>query len=152
MGTKTLQVSDEDERVWRGLEGRADGTDGSVSRIVTDALRAYLDAEREADEAREVMIGLSKADQTTLIDRLRQLLRRYGRDRLAVAYSRACHREGAARRRAKVRADAAAGPGAGGNGTQTRVEANHAPIVAGPQDVRSAIVEPADSPLQGDRG
>ena len=107
MGTKTLYVSDEDEKVWQGLKSRADDTDGSVSRIVTDALRAYLDAAREADnEARDVTISLSKAEQATLITRLRHLLRRYGRDRVAVAYSRACYWEGAARSRAKDRSEA----------------------------------------------
>jgi hypothetical protein len=109
MGTKTLYVSDDDEKVWQGLKTRADGNDGSVSRIVTDALRAYLDAAQEADsEARDVTVSLSKAEQTTLINRLRQLLRRYGRDRVAVAYSRACYWEGAARSRSKGKGDASA--------------------------------------------
>lgn len=108
MGTKTLYVSDDDEKVWLALKSRADDTDGSVSRIATDALRAYMDAAREADsEARDVTVSLSKAEQTTLINRIRQLLRRYGRDRVAVAYSRACYWEGAARSRAKGKADAA---------------------------------------------
>jgi hypothetical protein len=128
MGTKTLYVSDDDEKVWQALKSRADDSNGSVSRIVTDALRAYMDAAREADgEARDVTVSLSKAEQTTLINRIRQLLRRYGRDRVAVAYSRACYWEGAARGRAKVRTaatlDADAQVDGGRRGADTKAQA-----------------------------
>jgi hypothetical protein len=110
MGTKTLYVAEEDEKVWQELRSRAGDTDASVSRTVAEALRSYLDAAQAVDdEESDVTVSISKADHTTLITRFRQLLRRYGRDRVSVAYARACYWEGASRSRAKTRADVTMG-------------------------------------------
>jgi hypothetical protein len=108
MATRTLYVSDEDDRVWQQAKGRGASTDESLSRLATEALRVYLEAEDDNaadDVADEVVVSITKADHTTLINRFRQLLQRFGRDRVAVAYARACYWEGAARSRAKRKAD-----------------------------------------------
>jgi len=107
MGTRTLYVADEDERVWK--EAAALG-DASVSKLVTEGLR-YVIAERRVAEVEneEGSVGhsvtIDRPEYTTIINRLRQLLRRYGWQRVGLAFTEACIREGAARSRAKRRAE-----------------------------------------------
>lgn len=110
MATKTLYVSDQDEPVWEQLKSIAggDGAD-SMSKTVTDALRLLLDFRRSAAEDETAEAHQTAAD-AQLVARFRRELQTAGWQRAGQAFARACVDYGAARSRAKRKADETMGP------------------------------------------
>ena len=105
MGTKTLYVSEQDEQVWEEIRatGGADGPE-SMSRTVSEALRLLLDFRRSAAADVDADAHQSDADEQ-LVGRFRRELQTAGWQRAGQAFARACVDYGAARSRAKRKAD-----------------------------------------------
>jgi hypothetical protein len=106
MATKTLYVNDEDERVWDQARALSGDRTESLSRLATEGLFLLL-AERQA--AAEPVAGMVPEDSRA-IERFGRELRRLGWERAGRAFTRACIDYGAARSRAKRKADEALGP------------------------------------------
>lgn len=108
MGAKTLYVSEQDEQVWEQAKGLGDGAE-SMSKTVTEALRQWVDSHRSAAADEEAEAHESAAD-TQLVARFRRELQTAGWQRAGQAFARACVDYGAARSRAKRKADETMGP------------------------------------------
>jgi hypothetical protein len=113
MPTKTLYVTDEDATIWEEARALGAGSDDSMSRTVIEGLRALLRERRDdsdqADEKSDLSVTVPQPQYTTLINRYRQDLRTYGWERVSLSMTKACFKEGAARTRAKLKADEARG-------------------------------------------
>jgi hypothetical protein len=111
MAKKTLYVSDQDEGVW----GQAEHVAGaeSLSRFVTESIRLRLDSATDgatSEPEEDVQVAVGRSEHSALVNSCRALLRKHGWEKLALAYSRALIQEGAARSRAKRKADVSLGP------------------------------------------
>jgi hypothetical protein len=106
MPARTIYVSEQDEALLEAA--KAQGGDESLSKLLMDGLRLLLSKEDHGDSDSDEPESETK-DSTTLVNRLRMLMRQHGRDRFAVAYAQACYSEGAARARATARADVTLG-------------------------------------------
>ena len=100
MAKKMLYVSGEDESVWAAAKALGSRTDASMSKLVTLALAEYVTGHpgRLRGGVRiegEVPVRRLKIADGPLVRQVRQLIARYGRDRVALAYARACYDEGA---------------------------------------------------------
>ena len=101
MPKKTLYVSDEDEAVWDSAKRLGARSEASISRLVTLALGEYV-ASHPSPIHGGVKIDSDKVVRKTrsavdapLTHQVRELLNRFGRDRVALAFARACFDEGA---------------------------------------------------------
>ena len=100
MAKKMLYVSDEDESVWDAAKRVGSQTDASMSKVVTLALAEYVAGHPGGLRGGvqidgEVAVRRLKSADAPLVKQLRQLLTRYGPDRVALAYARACYDAGA---------------------------------------------------------
>jgi len=102
MPTKTLYVAEEDERVWEEVRGL--GGDESVSKLATEGFRLLL-AERRAAEEEAQHENDQKPEDAEVVKRFLRELRRVGWERAGSLFARACVDYGAARSRAKRKAD-----------------------------------------------
>jgi hypothetical protein len=108
MGTKTLYVSEADEQVWEAAKTLGGDAAESLSRLVTDGLRLLLDERSAAaTETEEEAVAPEDKSAVALFGRE---LRRLGWERTGRSYTRACIEYGAARSRAKRKADDTMGP------------------------------------------
>jgi hypothetical protein len=102
MPTRTLYVSDEDATVWEEARAMGEGTDDSMSSIATEGLRVWLRerrdnaADADSDEKAGLSVTVPRDQYTTLINRYRQDLRKYGWERVSLAMTKACLKEGGA--------------------------------------------------------
>lgn len=99
MAKKMLYVSDDDESVWAAAKKLGSQTDASMSKVVTLALSEYVAGHpgglRGGVQVEgEVTVRRLKMPDAVLVKQVRQLLARYGRDRVALAYARACYDAG----------------------------------------------------------
>ena len=100
MAKKTLYVSDDDEPVWSTAKRLGAKSEASMSKLVTLALGEYVASHPgplrggvQVDG--DVAVRRIQHADAPLTNRLRELLRRFGRDRVALAYARACYEEAA---------------------------------------------------------
>ena len=98
-----LYVSEDDETVWEAAKRLGARTDASMSKLVTLALSEYVAAHPGALRGgvvvdRDVAVRRIRNADAPLTHRLRQLLKEFGRDRVALAYANACYAEGAGER------------------------------------------------------
>jgi hypothetical protein len=94
MAKKMLYVSDEDESVWDAARDLGSRTDASMSKLVTLALSEYVAGHPGGLRGGvrvdgDVPVRGIKNPDAPLVKQIRQLLTRYGRDRVALAYARA---------------------------------------------------------------
>ena len=99
MAKKMLYVSDEDESVWNAAKELGSKTDASMSKLVTLALSEYVAGHPGGLRGGirvegEVAVRQLRQVDAPLVKQVRQLLARYGRDRVALAYARACYDAG----------------------------------------------------------
>lgn len=104
----TLYVAPEDTEVWDEVRRAVEQGGGSLSKAVVEALAqvirsAKADSEDE-DAETDRAVAISGAIHTTLINRFRPLIRRYGWERTSLAFSRALMKESASRGVAAERA------------------------------------------------
>jgi hypothetical protein len=98
MAKKMLYVSDEDESVWNAVRDLGSRTDASMSKLVTLALSEYVAGHPGSLRGGvrvdgDVPVRRIKNADAPLVKQIRQLLSRYGRDRVALAYARACYED-----------------------------------------------------------
>jgi hypothetical protein len=107
MPTRTLYVSDQDEQVWEQAKTLAGGDGGteSLSKLATEGLRLVLDERRSASADVAPEVEGPAAEDAALVRRFRRELQRAGWQRAGQAFARACVDYGAARSRAKRKAD-----------------------------------------------
>lgn len=107
MGAKTLYVSDEDESVWEQAKGLGGDRSDSISRLVTEGLRLVVEERLSGKDTAAVDAeedSLMPIDAVS-VSRFRRELQRVGWQRAGQAFARACLDYGAARSRAKRKAD-----------------------------------------------
>ncbi len=102
MPTRTLYVSDEDEVIWEQARNLASDRPESLSRLATEGLRALIDERRAAAEAAQ---PAEQIEDAAAVARFARELRALGWERAGKAFTRACLDYGAARSRAKRKAD-----------------------------------------------
>jgi hypothetical protein len=105
MANRTLYVRKEDEDVWQEAESLGDAT---LSELASQGLRAVM-AERRA-EAESGERGAPTGEDAQAVTRFGRELHRLGWARAGAAFARACLDYGAARSRAKRKAEARLGP------------------------------------------
>ena len=100
MAKKMLYVSDEDESVWDAAKMLGSRTDASMSKLVTLALSEYVAGHPGGLRGGvhidgDVAVRRLQSADAPLMKQVRQLVARYGLDRVALAYARACYDAGA---------------------------------------------------------
>lgn len=105
MGTRTLYVAGEDEGVWEEAQKLAGDAAESLSRLATEGLRNVLAERREAEDDERATDHAAAVEDAAAIGRFSRELRRLGWERAGRAFTRACIDYGAARSRAKRKAD-----------------------------------------------
>jgi hypothetical protein len=95
-----LYVSDDDESVWDAAKELGSRTEASMSKLVTLALSEYVAGHpgrlRGGVQIEgNVVVRRRQRLDAPLVKQIRQLLTRYGRDRVALAYAWACYDDGA---------------------------------------------------------
>jgi hypothetical protein len=117
MPKRTLYVSDEDEKVWEEAQKLSADGDESLSKLATAALRERIAIHRqvqaEDQNGGDIVVSIKRAEHRTVTGKIRSLIDQFGRERVAIAFARACSIESAERSRARQQAAEAKRAGRG---------------------------------------
>jgi hypothetical protein len=105
MGNRTLYVRKEDEDVWQEAASLGDAT---LSELATQGLQLVMAEQRAAAESGER--GAPTGEDAQAVIRFGRELRKLGWEHAGAAFARACLDYGAARSRAKRKAEERLGP------------------------------------------